>query len=130
MTIPFAHPASEPRPDRFVERLAAAAACAVALITAGYGCYFVFVRAPSFLNIARDFGVSLPLATRVALEMPWIPLLVALVALIFGILALAGKERALLILAFILTSLAVAATITAEVAARWSLDQVFRSIAP
>ena len=126
MTSSPESPARAPRQEHFLERLTAAAACVVALITAGYGCYFSFVRAPHLCTMLRDFGAELPFATRIALALPWLPLLVALVALLSGILAFAFKERALLICAFIFTSLAVAMTVAAEVAAKWPMDQLLR----
>jgi hypothetical protein len=117
-----------PQQDRFMERLAAATVCVVGLITGGYAYYFAFMRGPWCYAVARDFGLKVPPASQVILEHPSIPLIVAAVALLSGILACSMRQRAWLVCAFILASLAVAITVAAEVAARLPMDQLFNSL--
>jgi hypothetical protein len=114
--------------DQFQGRLLTAAGLGVALLAAGYGCYFAFQRGPMLRGMLEDFGMQIPGPSAVALALPWIPLVIALLAALAGALAWHSPQRWRLVCAYVLTFLALAATIAFDIAARWPTERLFRSV--
>jgi len=115
--------------DPFFGRLAASIALGLALLIGAYAIYFAVMRAPQLEIILADFAMTPPEITRIAMQYPWVPLAVALGALAFGFAAFATARRSWLIIAYVVTFLAAGACVTFEIAVRWPLDSLLKSIA-
>ncbi len=116
------------RQDQFVCRLLGAVAFGIAFLTAAYGAYFAFLRGPTLREMLQDFDKPLSATSRIALSSPGIPMAAAVVALVSAGLAWHRPRRWSLIGAYVLTFVALALTMAAEVAARWPAERLFRSI--
>jgi len=111
-----------------VERLLVAVAFGAALLTAAYGGYLAFLRAPTPQALLQDCYLPPPTARRVASSSSRIRLGIAMLGLLVSPIVLRHPRRGSRLRNQVLALFALAAVTAARLAARWPADHLLRSV--
>lgn len=112
----------------FVMRLAAALFLGFSILTGLFAGLFAFERAPRMKMIVDDFGIDPGPSADWALSNPWVPLVIAIGAVIAGTGAVASTQRKWLVLSGISVLTAVVVTAGFELVSRGPLETLKESL--